>query len=275
MDAGSPDYESACSIQFLIFSVQRVTSINRSQLFRNAGPPFPSAVKLFDGPVAVPEPMREKEESLVVVGIDVGGLRKGFHAVAFKGGTYYAKCSTTSIPKLVTWCCSTVQAQVVGIDAPCRWSNDGRARPAERQLMGSGIWCFSTPTYQMALDHSTDHFGWMLNGAELFQALELTHPLPAGFPFESGKKCCFETFPHAIASALLPPPVLAANKRKDRKKVLKQFGVDTSELINIDLIDAALCALTAHFAASGQECKAYGERATGLMILPIPPQLLE
>ncbi len=36
----------------------------------------------------------------------------------------------------------------------------------------------------------------------------------------------------------------------------------------IDLVDAALCALAAHYAARGDICQAYGEPETGYIVVP-------
>ena len=77
--------------------------------------------------------------------------------------------------EIVSWSCNEMQAKVIGIDAPCRWSADDRARPAKRQLISEGIWCFSSPTRQMAINHPRNHFGWMLNNESLFYELEKTH----------------------------------------------------------------------------------------------------
>jgi hypothetical protein len=41
-----------------------------------------------------------------------------------------------------------VQSSVIAIDAPCRWSSDGRARPFERELRQQGIVCFASLTRQ-------------------------------------------------------------------------------------------------------------------------------
>jgi predicted RNase H-like nuclease len=49
-----------------------------------------------------------------------------------------------------------------------------------------------------------------------------------------------------------------------------QAGIDPTPLTNIDLIDAALCALVAHQLASGSPCRTYGEAATGLIVVPEP-----
>ena len=83
---------------------------------------------------------------ITAVGIDVGGEQKGFHAVALIGGNYACRLATKDVPELARWCRKTIRPLVIAIDAPWRWSDDGRARPAERALMKQGISCFSTPT---------------------------------------------------------------------------------------------------------------------------------
>ena len=212
-------------------------------------------------------------QSLIVAGIDVGGRRKGMHAVALRDGLYHDQCSSTEPAKIVEWCRKTVQAQVVAIDTPCRWSTDGRARPAERALMTEKrrIWCFSTPTRDKALHHPKKHYDWMLQGEALFTDLETTHMLCLALPFPVGTQRCFETFPHAITSSLTKKPVFARNKRSDREALLRAAQINISTLTSIDFVDAALCALAAHHAASGKPCRSYGESATGLIIVPATP----
>lgn len=205
---------------------------------------------------------------ITAVGIDVGGVRKGFHAVAFNGGDYASHVATKDVEELTHWCRATVRAGVIAVDAPCRWSHDGRARPAERQLMAQRIWCFSTPSRQRALDHPRDHFGWMLQGEALFHALESTHPLCRQLPTAKGANACLETFPHAIAWHLSGGAVTAKRKREQRTQLLQSAGIDTTRLTNIDLVDAALCALVAHRVATGAACATYGEPDTGLIIVP-------
>lgn len=211
--------------------------------------------------------MAKLNRSIIVAGIDVGGRRKGFHAVALQDCDFYDAFQSADVAAIVDWCRNT-QAAVVGVDAPCRWSLDGRARPAERQLMGEGIWCFSTPTCVTAKGHRTNHYGWMLNGEKLFQLLEPTHPLCCTFPFVAGRRACFETFPHAITTALLKSPVSARDKRSMRRRVLETAGIETSKLTNIDFLDAALCALTAHHVATGLPYRHYGDSDTGLIFVP-------
>ena len=85
-----------------------------------------------------------------VIGIDVGGSRKGFHAVALSAGDYAGQLATTEVQELAHWCRVEVGAQLIAIDAPCRWSADGRARPCERELNAAGIRC-SPPCRRRAI----------------------------------------------------------------------------------------------------------------------------
>lgn len=208
---------------------------------------------------------------ITTVGIDVGGERKGFHAVAITDGAYLSRCLSKDAQGLARWCRESVGAQVIAVDAPCRWSKDGHPRPAERKLMKQRISCFSTPTREQAVAHRRNYFGWMLRGEELFRELEndfhLCHKLP-----EANQKCCFETFPHAITWPLRGGNADASQKRKQRRTLLEQAGIGLTNSTNIDLIDAALCALTAYQAATGQECLTFGEPDTGLIIVPSQPK---
>jgi predicted nuclease with RNAse H fold len=211
-------------------------------------------------------PIRHVAKDVAVIGIDVGGQRKGFHAVALTGGKYAGKYSTSDVSQLVGWC-RQVKSVAIAVDAPCRWSKDGRARPAERQLMAKGIWCFSTPTRQRAIEHPKNHYGWMLRGEELFEALAPSHPICTDLPTPS-QSCCIETFPHAVTWHLTGVKANAASKRVQRRSLLAEAGIDLAELTNIDLVDAAICALTAHCVASGGAYVGYGEADTGYIIVP-------
>lgn len=209
--------------------------------------------------------------NLHVVGIDVGGSAKGYHAVALTNGKYSGRKSTGHVNELVEWCRGVAMATVIAVDAPCRWSMDGHARPAEMQLMRKGVWCFATPTRHRAIEHPKKHFEWMRQGELLFRALETTHSLCSALP-APGQQCCFETFPHAITWHLRGNNANAKIKRTQRKALLEEHGIELAELTNIDLVDAALCALTAHTAASAGECQIYGESETGLIIVPATPK---
>mgnify|MGYP000496772468 CR=1 FL=1 len=213
--------------------------------------------------------LASRPQKHTAVGIDVGGMRKGFHAVALIGGRYSERCATPDVGELASWC-RKVNAAVIAVDAPCHWSTDGRARPAEREIMEKRIFCFSTPTRKRAIEHPKNHYGWMLRGEALFQALKPTHTLCSKLPVDV-QNCCFETFPHAITWHLTGGNADASRKQSQRRGLLEKAGIDLAKLTNIDLVDAALCALTAHRFASGDACVSYGEPSTGLIIVPDGP----
>ncbi|NDG75699.1 MAG: DUF429 domain-containing protein [Synechococcaceae bacterium WB8_1B_136] len=213
-----------------------------------------------------------------VIGVDVGGSRKGFHAVALTGAAYAARLRTSDVQELAHWCRSVIGAELVAIDAPCRWSSDGRARPCERELMQQGIFCFASPSRTAALSHPSNYYGWMLQGEALYRELEASHPLLSGLPapgLPASGAACFETFPHAITWHLRGGNAEARQKRLQRRALLEQAGIDTAALTSIDWIDAALCALAAHHLASGRPCRAYGEPASGLIVVPQGPLAVE
>lgn len=199
----------------------------------------------------------------VVAGIDVGGTRKGFHAVALREGEYLAHMASRDVDTIVQWCLNH-HAAAIGVDAPCCWSRDGRARQAERELMAKRISCFSTPTRERAEQHPKDYFGWMLNGARLYVALRSHYRLFDGSAVRT--PVCFETFPHAIVCELSS----GNDRKKDgkrRRDFLEAAGITTAQLTNADLRDAALCALSAH---AMLRCKfvVYGHVDDGLIIVP-------
>lgn len=206
-----------------------------------------------------------------VVGVDVGGSRKGFHAVALEDGVFLARRQTSCVEQLAGWCHEEIGARLVAIDAPCRWSAGDGARPAERELLAQGIHCFLTPTRRAAVEHPKDYYEWMLRGADLFRRLEPTHPLCRGTP-GGDAACCFETFPHAITWHLRGGHAEAAKKRAQRLALLRRHGGYDASLVNMDWIDAALCAVVAAMAAAARPLKLYGEERTGYIIVPASPQ---
>lgn len=206
-------------------------------------------------------------QPIVVVGIDVGGPKKGFHAVALRDGNYLDKFAALEASGIAAWC-RQVGARFIGVDAPCRWSQAGRARPVERELMKEKIWCFSTPTREKAIAHPKKNFHWMLAGEALYDALQATHPILARNEAPMNGAICFETFPQAIACALAGKIVSAKNKATTRRALLQQSGLSIEALTNIDMVDAALCALTAHHLARGS-FRTYGEVGSGFIVVPV------
>ena len=204
-----------------------------------------------------------KAPSPTVAGIDVGGPKKGFHAVALRGKRLVAKLATTVPGQVVAWC-RALHVSAVGIDAPCRWSHTGRARLCERELAGLGMSCFSTPSRIVGEVHP--FYRWMVNGAELFRLLAPHYRLYDGrAPLL--EPLSFETFPQAIACGLAGKMLSAKNKGVERRRLLDQAGLTTDALTSIDEIDAALCALAAQYALAGS-FKVFGDAAEGLILVP-------
>jgi NTP pyrophosphatase (non-canonical NTP hydrolase)/predicted nuclease with RNAse H fold len=199
----------------------------------------------------------------IVVGIDVGGPKKGFHAIALRDGRYFKKFSSLEVDTMGTWC-KAIGVRIIGIDSPCRWSSNGKSRSAERALAAEKISCHSTPSMIVATKNS--FYPWMLNGAELYSILEPDYPLYSGNNL-TAKSLCFETYPHAVCCALAGKIVSAKQKSTIRRELVNKAGIDTSALTNIDFIDAALCALTAHHLALGR-IKTYGDATDGIIVVP-------
>jgi len=209
-------------------------------------------------------PAIHENQTSIVVGVDVGGEKKGFHAVALQDGAFFGKKASQDAAEIADWC-RELGALCVGVDAPCRWSNDGKARPAERALMREGIHCFATPSRAAAENHPRHYFHWMVNGSSLFAHLEVTYKLFTGQAITP--PLCFETFPQAIACVLSGQLVSAREKRTVRRALLEKAGVDVRSLSNMDLLDAALCSLAAHHLMRGQ-WHAYGVADSGFIVVP-------
>jgi predicted nuclease with RNAse H fold len=205
------------------------------------------------------------KHELTVVGVDVGGPRKGFHAVALTG-TVFRKQACSSPAEVAAWC-RDVGAAAVGVDAPCGWSASGSSRRAERDLRinDERIHCFATPTLKRARQSRTDFYGWVFNGMKLYDELRKHYPLFAGDA--SARPLCFETFPQAVACILAGRTVAAKRKATVRRHILSEQGYDHSVLQNIDFIDAALCAVAAERLL--QETVVYfGQPDEGFIVLP-------
>src|SRR5688572_27388659 len=112
------------------------------------------------------------------VGIDIGAPSKGYHAVALSGTAIASKYHSCAPAEMARWCVDHT-AEVISIDAPCRWRVHGQpARPAERELAADRISCFSTPTEEKARGHA--FYTWMFAGQELYVALAEKYPIYDG-----------------------------------------------------------------------------------------------
>lgn len=198
-----------------------------------------------------------------VVGIDVGGKRKGFHAVVLSEGKFLDQKADQDPNVIFEWCIER-NASVIGVDAPCLWSKGGSSRAAERELGQMGIHCYATPTRKRA--GKKTFYNWVFNGETLYGRLKEKYALFDGTLREG--LVCFETFPHAIVCALAGKVVSAKPKASVRRQALRENGYDDQGLPNIDFVDAALCAITADAVIKGRY-RRYGDAAEGFIVVPV------
>jgi predicted RNase H-like nuclease len=204
-----------------------------------------------------------KQSSPTVIGIDVGGRVKGFHAVALCDG-HFEPHHFMQPEEVAAWCLARA-AQVVAIDAPCAWASVGGSRLAERSLAigGKTIQCFKTPTRSSAEGRA--FYDWVFQGEKLYQCLLPHYRLFDGSP--QREKIVFETFPHAILCALAGRVIPARSKASTRRRMLREQGYDDEPLKNIDFVDAALCAVSADRFLH-ERVLWFGDREEGLIVVP-------
>ena len=201
-----------------------------------------------------------------VVGIDVGGEKKGYHAVALRDRAFEVR-SSSDPAVIVNWCIER-KAVFIAVDAPCGWSRSSSSRLSEQELKlaGQKIHCFATPTEAHAQAHKKGFYDWVFNGKRLYCQLTLQrYSLFDGV--QRRGPMCLETFPHAIVCALSGRIVPAKPKKRQRSEILRRLGYDVSPLPNIDFIDAALCAVTAERFSLGKTVN-FGTSDEGVIVVP-------
>ena len=203
------------------------------------------------------------QSGVTVIGIDVGGSGKGFHAVALRNGQFEPRHFSDE-SEVEGWC-NAKAAQAIAIDAPCAWASSGNSRLAERALAIGGvtIQCFKTPTRPAAMGRA--FYDWVFNGERLYKSL-LPHYRLFDGSSQSGK-IVFETFPHAVACSLARRVISARPKATTRRRMLREQGYDDGPLANIDFVDAALCAVTAERFLLGRT-QSFGNQKEGFIVVP-------
>jgi len=203
---------------------------------------------------------------MVVAGIDVGGDKKGCNLVILRGATILASIAGAAPEDLPAHCLAH-DAMTVGVDAPSRWRGAAAARQSERDLARAGISLYATPSRAQAVASTSGFYGWMFNGERVYAALAAAYPLLAT-PAYAGMRASFETFPHAITSALLGRGIASARlKHVQRRQILESTGIATVMLTSMDAVDAALCALAAQHLVQGST-RAFGDAADGYIHVP-------
>jgi predicted nuclease with RNAse H fold len=199
----------------------------------------------------------------LAVGVDVAEARKGLDLVALDSSrNIVRRHQRLKVADVVRIILDDLRPDVVCIDSPSGWSTSGRSRLAERQLASLGIQSFRTGT------DPGDHpfYAWMRVGIGIFQEIGHAYPLYRGGPVRG---TAAEAFPNASA-ALLSGQLRAGTESKAqvRRQLLNRQGVSTAQLTTLDLIDAALCALTGLIGLSGGH-SALGDPDEGVILLPV------
>ena len=198
------------------------------------------------------------------IGIDVGGIKKGFHAVANRNGEYISQFHSNNPDDIASWALEQ-QPSVVAIDAPSMFSPHGNSRQAERDLVKNGMRCFYTPSRERAAQ--SRFYDWVFNGERLYQAFDF----PIFLGEQNDAPCIIETFPHGIQISLWANDHQSCpegSKLSIRKNTLvAKAHYDISKLGCIDFIDAALCAVTADYFVNRQ-FTTYGCITDGYIIMP-------
>lgn len=111
--------------------------------------------------------------------------------------------------------------------------------PCSAQLSAEGIHCFASPSRERAVDHPSNSYGWMLHGEALYRELE-SSAIPCSL-------ACRPAVPSASKPSPTPSPGTCAAATPARPTD----------------------------AASGSPCRAYGDAATGLIVVPEQPHSTE
>jgi predicted nuclease with RNAse H fold len=177
-------------------------------------------------------------------GIDVGGRKKGFHgAVVDRAGIVAGPARLASAAETADWLLPHLPA-VVAVDSPRRPAEDGSAsRACERRLAREVCGLRFTPDRGGL--NSNAYYEWILNGFELYDALETG-------PWE-----VVECFPTASWSRWAGPRegTRAAWSRRALDR-LKLGGIPNR--LSQDGRDAIAAAVTARLYAAA-ETERYGE----------------
>jgi predicted nuclease with RNAse H fold len=197
-------------------------------------------------------------------GIDVG-VGKGLDAVLMDERRVALRVAPRISAERAGDLIRELEPDIVAIDSPPGWATGGRSRRTERDLAQFNIHAFNTPVGEHG--RRVRFYGWMETGFRVFRlAAKLGFPrYAAGNP----RGTAIEVFPHASAAVLagcLPPK--GARKKAWRERVLRAQGVRTDDLTTIDLLDAALAAITGVIVLEGRHF-APGDPREGVIVLPV------
>lgn len=157
---------------------------------------------------------------MVIAGIDVGGVKKGFHVSVLDVDQGFVDLRNfLSTEGISDYLSGLDLMKLIAIDCPPRAQINGpRTRLAERQINQAGFKVQWTRRFPMAPDE------WMVNGEKLWKSLEKLSP----------QVQLIETFPTIVSSELedceLVLPLKLLKGGKDERAGYKDF------------VDSCLCA---------------------------------
>ena len=198
----------------------------------------------------------------LAVGLDVALAGRGLDLVALDGRRQVAmSVGHLSVAEAIRLILEDLRPAVVCIDSPAQWSTSGPRRAAERALSTLGINSMPTPPERA----STKLHDWMRVGFSIYKGLVPQYPRYRGGQV---KGTAAEYFPHASAVLLAGQIGAVKDKLPFRRLVLASHGIDLGLLHTIDLVDAALGALTGLIALKSGHCWV-GDAEEGAMLLPV------
>ena len=156
-----------------------------------------------------------------VIGIDVGGKRKGFHAVLYHSSAFKL---FLSIPTQFNSSPGLYRTNLPLCHRCPLWMEHFRgSRESERSLahQGKRIPCFCTPTRARAAQ--SRFYDWVFNGEQLYQAFQRQSITP------------IETYPHGVSEIILQRNPLPAKSKHDAKQRSPRWAC--SPLLNISRFD--------------------------------------
>jgi predicted nuclease with RNAse H fold len=112
---------------------------------------------------------------VTVVGIDVGGERKGFHGCAIEGREVVAgPIRLRTVAEAAEWVAALVPT-TVALDGPCEPAATGeRSRADEREFARARICGIRWTPEEAGLDGA--YYAWIVHGLALYKALERAVP---------------------------------------------------------------------------------------------------
>lgn len=112
---------------------------------------------------------------MTVVGIDVGGRRKGFHGCAIDGERIVAgPTRLRTVAKAVEWV-AALAPTTVALDSPCEPAPTGeRSRPDEREFTKAHICGIRWTPEEAGLVGA--YYAWIVHGLKLYEALDMAVP---------------------------------------------------------------------------------------------------